>query len=114
MADLPFSESFDAGNFVFISGQVPLDEGGTMMEGTIEELTHQTMNNVGKVLRDAGLDYADIVMTHIYLTDLKNIKKVSDIYVSYLKKPYPARATIGVASLPLGSRIEISVIAKKK
>lgn len=114
MADLPFSEYFDVGEFVFVSGLVPLDEDGKMIVGTIEELTHQTMKNVGKVLSESNLDYTHIVMTHIYLTDIDDAKTVSDTYVSYLKKPYPARVTIGVASLPLGSKIEISVIAKKK
>ncbi len=114
MTDLPFSESFDSGDLVFISGQVPLDVDGNMIEGTIEELTRQTMNNVGKVLKASNLDYSNIVMTYIYLTDINDAKIVSDVYVSYLKKPYPARVTLGVASLPLDSKVEISVIAKKK
>ena len=114
MADLPFSESFTSADFVFVSGQVPLDENGKMLTRSIEDLTHQTMKNVGKVLKDTGLNFTNVVITHIYLTDLKDMKKVSDTYISYFKKPYPARVTLGVASLPLDSKIEISVIASKK
>ena len=114
MADLPFSESFTSSNFVFVSGQVPLDKNGKMLKGSIEDLTHQTMKNIGKVLKAVGLNFSNVVMTDIYLTDLKNMKKVSDSYISYFKKPYPARVTLGVASLPLDSKIEISVIAVKK
>lgn len=114
MTDLPFSESFDTGVFVFVSGQVPLDENGNMLEDTIEELTHQTMKNVGTVLKGAGLDFNKVVMSYIYLTNIKDSKKVSNTYIAYMKKPYPARVTLGVKSLPLDARIEISVIAKKK
>ena len=114
MATLPFSETFSSGDLVFVSGQVPLDAKGKMMKGSIEDLTHQTMKNVKKVLKDAGLNFTHVVMTYIYLTDLKNMKKVSDINISYFKEPYPARVTLGVASLPLDSKIEICVIASKK
>lgn len=115
MANLPFSESFKSGQFIFVSGQIGLKEGTKeLVSDDIIEQTHQVMKNVKGALERAGSSLNNIVKTTIYAVDLSNYSDVSDVYVSYLKEPYPAREFIGVKELPLGAKIEISVIAKIK
>lgn len=110
---LPFSEFVEKNGFVFISGQVPLDSNGQMIEGDISEKTHLVMKNLQSILEKAGLRFDSVVKTTIFLTDMGDFQKVNEIYASYLKEPYPARETICVKALPLGSSIEISMIAAK-
>jgi 2-iminobutanoate/2-iminopropanoate deaminase len=111
---LPFSEAVEANGFVFISGQVHSDPEGNLVGETIEEKTHQTMKNVGMVLSAAGLSFADVLKMEIFLPDLSERAKVSEVYESYLTHPYPARAMIGVAELPMGASIEITAVAVRK
>lgn len=110
---LPFSEYIEKNGFVFISGQVSLNADGQMIDGDIEEKTHQVMKNLQKILESAGVSFSDVVKTTIFLTDMDDFGKVNSIYASYLKEPYPARETICVKALPLGAEIEISMIAAK-
>ena len=110
---LPFSPSVTKGSFVFTSGQVYLTPEGYLLEGTIKEQTHQVMNNLEAVLQNAGVSFKDVVKTTIYLTDMALYGEVNDVYASYFPEPYPARETVCVKELPLGAKIEISMIASK-
>lgn len=110
---LPFSEFIEKNGFVFISGQVPLISDGSMLEGTIEEKTHQVMKNLQNILEKAGIGFQNVVKTTIFLTDMKDYSKINDVYVGYLTEPFPVRETICVKALPLESSIEISMIAAK-
>jgi len=110
---LPFSEYIEKNGFVFISGQVPLDSSDQMLEGTIEEKTHQVMKNLAKVLESAGLSFENAVKATIFLTDMEDYEKINEVYAGYLSEPYPARETICVKALPLNSSIEISMIAAR-
>lgn len=110
---LPFSESVEKNGFIFVSGQVSLNSDDQMIDGTIEEKTHQVMKNLQKVLESAGVTFAHVVKTTIFLTDMDDFGEVNSVYASYLKEPYPARETICVKALPLGAEIEISMIAAK-
>src|SRR3989338_10396326 len=110
---LPFSPFVTKGNFVFTSGQVYLTPEGKLLEGTIKEQTHQVMKNLRGVLEKAGVTFADVVKTTIYLTDMSNYADVNEVYASYFSEPYPARETVCVKELPLGAKIEISMIASK-
>ena len=110
---LPFSPSVTKGNFVFTSGQVYLTPEGKLLEGTIKEQTHQVMKNLKGVLEKAGVTFADVVKTTIYVTDMSLYGDVNEIYGSYFSEPYPARETVCVKELPLGAKIEISMIASK-
>jgi 2-iminobutanoate/2-iminopropanoate deaminase len=110
---LPFSPYFEKNGFVFISGQVHLDNKGNIIEGSIEEKTHQVMENLQNVLEKAGLTFGNVVKTTIFLTDMDDYRKVNEVYGSYFNEPYPARETICVKALPLGASIEISMIASK-
>lgn len=83
------------------------------MEGSIKEQTHQVMKNLKGVLEKAGVTFADVVKTTIYVTDMSLYGDVNEIYGSYFSEPYPARETVCVKELPMGAKIEISLIASK-
>lgn len=108
----PFSPSITKGNFVFTSGQIYLED-GKLVEGTIEEKTHQVMNNLKRVLENAGVSFKDVVKTTIYTTDMSIYGKINEVYGSYFSEPFPARETVCVKELPLGAILEISMIAFK-
>ena len=110
---LPFSPSITKGNFVFTSGQIYLTKEGKLLDGTIEEQTKQVMENLKKVLKKAGVSFTDVVKTTIYTTDMALYGKISDTYADYLSEPYPAREMVCVKELPLGTKVEISMIAFK-
>ncbi len=110
---LPFSPSITKNGFVFTSGQVYLTKEGKLLEGTIEEQTHQVMENLKKVLEREGVSFKNVVKTTIYITDMSLYSKMNEVYGSYFSDPYPARETVCVKELPLGARLEISMIAAK-
>lgn len=110
---LPFSPSVTKNGFVFTSGQVYLTDDGKLLEGTIEQQTHQVMKNLQKILQKEGLDFSNVVKTTIYTTDMSLYGQVNEVYASYFQEPYPAREMVCVKELPLGSKLEISMIAAK-
>lgn len=110
----PYSQAIVMGNMIFTAGQIPLLPEGTLLEGTIEEKTHQVMKNLQAVLTAADASFADVVKTTIYVTDMADYGKVNEVYASYLSPPYPARETICVKALPLGATVEISLVAMKE
>lgn len=110
---LPLSPFVTKGNFVFTSGQVYLTSEGKLFEGTVKEQTHQVMKNLKAVLEKAGVTFDDVVKTTIYLTDMSLYGEVNEVYASYFSEPYPARETVCVKELPLGAKLEISMIAMK-
>jgi 2-iminobutanoate/2-iminopropanoate deaminase len=113
MGALPLSPFIAKGGFVFTSGQVCLTEEGKLLDGTVEEQTKQVMNNLEKVLKDAGVTFEDVVKTTIYTTDMSLYGKINEVYGSYLSKPYPAREVVCVKKLPLEAKLEISMVAFK-
>jgi len=107
----PYSQAVRHGNLVFLSGQVALDPAtGTLVSGDIGEQTHQVFRNLRAVCRAAGGDLDGILKLNIYLTDLGHFGKVNEIMAATFAEPYPARATIGVAALPLGAGVEMEAI----
>lgn len=109
----PHSQAIVAGNFVFTQGSIHLTPEGKLLEGTIEEQIHQIMKNLGEILRAAGVSFSDVVKSTIYVTDMSIYGKVNEVYGSYFSEPYPARETVCVKELPLGAKVEISMIAIK-
>ncbi|MEI7637065.1 MAG: Rid family detoxifying hydrolase [Syntrophus sp. (in: bacteria)] len=110
----PYSAAVEAGPFVFISGQIPLVvETGQIVDGDIRAATEQAMKNLETVLASAGLTMEHIVKTTIYLVDMADFPAVNDVYGRYFKTDFPARATVQVAALPRGAKIEIDAIAFK-
>ncbi|KAI3702983.1 hypothetical protein L6452_28737 [Arctium lappa] len=108
----PYSQAIKANNTLFVSGVLGLiPETGKFVSDSVEEQTEQVMKNMGEILKASGASYSSVVKTTIMLADLKDFKKVNDIYAKYFPAPAPARSTYQVAALPLDARIEIECIA---
>lgn len=107
----PYSQAIIVGNTIFTSGQIHLTPEGKLLEGTIEEQTHQIMKNLKAILEACGATFENVVKTTIFVTDMSVYGKINEVYGSYLKDPFPARETVCVNKLPLGANIEISMIA---
>jgi len=107
----PYSQAVRHGNLVFLSGQVALDPAtGTLVEGGIAEQTRQVFRNLRAVCEAAGGGLDAILKLNIFLTDLGHFATVNEIMAETFKAPYPARATIGVAALPLGAQVEMEAV----
>ena len=109
----PYSQAIIEGNMVFTSGQVYLTKEGKLLEGSIEEQTHQVMRNLKAILESAGVGFKDVVKTTAYVTDMSLYGKINETYGSYFSDPFPARELVCVKELPLGARLEISMVAIK-
>ncbi len=108
----PYSQAVAAGGLVFVSGQIPLDPAtGELIDGDIAAQAERVLENLGAVLKAAGLTFGDVVKTTIYLTDMADFAAVNQVYARYFPTEEPARATIQVAALPKGARIEIDAVA---
>jgi len=108
----PYSQAVRSGNFLFCSGQIPLDpKSGQIVSGDIAAHTRRVLDNIAAVLRAEGLTFDNVVKTTIFLTDLADFQTVNEIYGSYFKQNPPARSTVQVAALPKGANVEIEVIA---
>lgn len=111
----PYSQAIDAGDFVFLSGQVPIDpKTGELVPGDIAAQTERVLDNLAAVLEAAGCSFADVVKTTIYLMDLGDFQVVNATYAKRFTSAPPARATVQVSALPKGARVEIDAIAKKR
>jgi 2-iminobutanoate/2-iminopropanoate deaminase len=110
----PYSHAVEMGDFVFLSGQTPIDSNtGKLVEGGIAAQTEQCFMNLFKVLEAAGLTSDNVVKVNVFLRDMGDFSAMNSIYSKQFSTPYPARTTIGVAGLPLDARIEIEMIAKR-
>ena len=109
----PYNQAVMAKNTLYISGQVALNPNNNeLIQGSIDEESHQIMKNIESILKEAGLDFKNVVRSKIYLTDMSNFSKVNEVYGSYFEKGHePARTTIEVSGLPLGVDVEIDMIA---
>ena len=108
----PYSQAIRAGDFLFLSGQIPLDAAtGQLVAGGIAEQTHQVLKNLGAVLSAAGTSYAGVVKTTVYLADMGEFTAMNEIYGTYFSAPAPARATVQAARLPRDVRVEIDAVA---
>ena len=106
-----YSQAVRVGSMVYISGQIPLDPAtGTLVSGDIELEIRRVFDNLSAIAKAAGGSLQHAVRVTVYLTDLANFAKVNEIMAQYFPQPWPARAAIGVAQLPRGSRVEIDCI----
>lgn len=111
----PYSQAVRAGDFLFVSGQIPLDPTtGTITEGGITAQTHQVLQNLGAVLRAGGSGFDRVVKTTVYLADMADFSAMNEVYAGYFATPAPARATIQAAGLPRNVRVEIDLVAYLK
>lgn len=111
----PYSHAVRAGEFVYLSGQTPLDAAtGKLLEGGVQAQTEQCFRNLFAVLKAAGMTPDQVVKVNVFLTDMSDFTAMNEVYSKQFAKPFPARTTVGVASLPLGARIEIEMIARQE
>jgi len=101
-----YSQAVKKGNIVFLSGQIPLDPKNMQLVKGIEKQIHQVFKNLLAVVEASGGSFNDLVKLNIYLTDLNNFALVNSIMEEYFSKPFPARAAVGVASLPKDAQVE--------
>jgi reactive intermediate/imine deaminase len=107
----PYSQAVRRGDTVFLSGQIPLNpDTGLLVEGDIEEQARRAFDNLRAVCEAAGGTLDDVVRLGLYLTDLDQFARVNQVMSEYFDAPFPARSTIGVASLPRGARFEVDAI----
>ena len=107
----PYSQAVKVGDTVYMSGQIPLvPETMTVLEGDFSAQVRQVFDNLTAVAEAAGGSLQDIVKLNIFLTDLSHFGTVNDIMTDYFQQPYPARAAIGVASLPKGVPVEMDAV----
>jgi 2-iminobutanoate/2-iminopropanoate deaminase len=111
----PYSQGIKAGDFLFASGQIPLDpETGALVGEGVEVQTVRVLENVGAVLAAAGLGFEDVIKTTVFLRDMADFAAVNAVYSTYFSAPYPARSCVAVAGLPRDARVEIEVVAVEK
>ena len=107
----PYSQAVEVNGTVWVSGQIPVNPvDGSVAEG-IEAQSHQALKNVGAILSEAGLGYADVVKTTVLLSDIADFKAMNAVYAEYFTEKMPARACFQVAALPLGVKVEIEAVA---
>ena len=110
----PYSQAIEAGEMVFVSGQLPVDPAtGNFVEGGIKELTAQSLTNIKHILEEAGLTMNNVVKTCVFLADINDFAEMNEVYATFFEAPFPARSAMAVKTLPKGSRIEIECIAAK-
>ncbi len=110
----PYSQAIATNDLVFVSGQLGIDASTGEFKGTdIHSQTTQSMENIKAILKEAGFGMDSVVKTTILLKSLDDFAVVNEIYGSYFKEPYPARATFQVAKLPKDALVEIEAIAIK-
>lgn len=109
----PYSQAIDAGAFVFISGQIPVDPAtGNIPEGITAQTT-QSLANVRAILAEAGLTVANVVKTTVFLADMADFGPMNEVYASEFTAPFPARSAVAVKTLPKNVLVEIEVIATR-
>ena len=106
----PYSQAVKLGNLLFTSGQIPLTASGELVEGGIEEQTHQVFRNLEAVLAEADATFADVVKATVFIKDMNQFGAVNTIYASYFGDHKPARSTVEVARLPKDVLVEIELI----
>ena len=110
-----YSQAVAVGNMVWLSGQIPLDPATMQIVGDstaqgMEQQIHQVFRNLSEVAKAAGGSLNDVVKLNLFLTDLSHFAKVNEIMAQYFQEPYPARAAVGVASLPRGAGFEAEAV----
>ncbi|HAH07596.1 MAG TPA: reactive intermediate/imine deaminase [Elusimicrobia bacterium] len=109
----PYSQAVKAGEFLFVSGQLPADpKTGALVEGGVDAQTEQALKNLGGILQAAGLGFEHVVKTTVFMTDLSKFAQMNEVYARRFPKVPPARATVQVSALPKGAQVEIEAVAR--
>lgn len=110
----PYSHAVDSDGLVYLSGQTPIDPAtGRLVTGDISSQAEQCFKNLFAVLEAGGLSEGNVLKVNVFLVDMSDFEAMNSVYQDKFGQPFPARTTIGVASLPLGARIEIEIIARR-
>jgi 2-iminobutanoate/2-iminopropanoate deaminase len=110
----PYSQAVQVGDFLFCSGQIPLDpKSGQVMAGDVKDQTLQVMKNIQAVLTQAKMGFENVVKTTIFLKSMGDFPHVNEVYGQYFKSNPPARSTVEVARLPKDVQVEIEVICHR-
>ncbi|WP_020005791.1 RidA family protein [Brachyspira innocens] len=108
----PYSQAVKSGNFIFASGQIPLDPvSGNMAENDIKKQTERVMENIKGLLESENLTMANIIKTTCFLTDMANFAAFNEVYAAYFPENPPARSTVAIKSLPKDALVEVEIIA---
>ena len=108
----PYSQAVRAGDWLFTAGQIALDPAtGRLVEGGIEDQTRRVLTNLSAVLGAAGTSLSHVVKTTVFLIDMGEFKAMNSVYAEFFPDAPPARSTVQVTALPLGSRVEIEAVA---
>ena len=109
----PYQQATEAGGFVFLSGQLALDEAGNRLSGAVAEQTRKALERAQSLLKEGGLSLADVVKATVFLVDLKTFSEMNGVYAEFFPQNPPSRSTIQVAGLPKGGAVEIELLAKR-
>lgn len=107
----PYSSAVEAGNTLYLSGQLGVDPASGELRDGIEAQARQAMENIAAVLADAGASFENVVKMTVLLADINDFAAVNEVYGSFLTEPYPARSAFQVAAIPKGALVEIEAIA---
>ena len=108
-----YSQAVKCGNTVYVSGQIPLDpKTSELLTGDMEPQVRRVFDNLKAIINAAGADFSHVAKLNIFLTDLSHFALVNKIMAEYFQQPYPARAAIGVASLPKGAAVEMDCVVE--
>ena len=108
----PYSQAIQVGNLLYASGQIPIDPStGSIVDGGIKEQTRQSLLNAQAILEEAGLSFANVVKTTVFLADINDFADMNGVYAEFFSEPYPASSAVAVKSLPKGALVEIEVVA---
>jgi 2-iminobutanoate/2-iminopropanoate deaminase len=109
----PYSPGVRAGDFIYVSGQVPVDPATNQaVRGDVKTETRQVLNNIRRILEGCGSSMADVVRCGVYLTDIEDFNAMNEVYIEFFGEIKPARTTISVPALPLaGAKVEIDAVA---
>ena len=108
----PYSQAVKVGDFVFCSGQIPIDPAtGEFVEGGVREQTHQVLKNLSEVLKAAGSSLKGVIKTTVFVEDMNDFAEMNRVYAEYFTENFPARATVQAARLPKDAKVEIECVA---
>ena len=108
----PYSQAVAAGDFLYVSGQIPIDPAtGNLVEGGIQEQARQSLTNLKAILNEAGTNMGSVVKTTVFLKSMDDFAAMNEVYAQFFQQPYPARSAVQVAKLPKDVLVEIEAIA---
>ena len=108
----PYSQAVKAGNTIYVSGQLPVDPAtGEFAGDSIAEQTKQSLTNIKNILEKAGGGMENVVKTTVLLSDIGDFAAMNEVYATFFKEPFPARAAFQVAAIPKGAKVEIEAVA---